>query len=313
MELVHIAKALWRKKVWLALGFVLATLAATSMVYQLGPSPKSKTVRYGAGQTEILIDSPSSVIGDLKRDVPSLIARGGIFERFLATDEATKAIAKAAGLPANQIAVVAPKLFIDGVPDAKSAERASKLAGKRPYLIQVQQGDDLPVLSIVSQAPTPDEARKLANGSATALADVVERLQKDSGVPENRLLTIRQLGTASAGEIVENPSKLKAVAVFVVVFGFACFLILAGPAIADAWRTSEPRRSPSPAGANGSGPTPFIEPAPSLDEPGRVEAMYSAAGVPGKRGKKRSQRNGNGGAPADGEPLSTEAERLLGL
>jgi hypothetical protein len=313
MELVHIAKALWRKKVWLAAGFVLATLAAASMVYQLGPSPKSKTVRYGAGQTEILIDSPSSVIGDLKRDVPSLIARGGIFERFLATDEATKAIAKAAGLPANQIAVVAPKLFIDGVPDAKSAERASKLAGKRPYLIQVQQGDDLPVLSIVSQAPTPEEARKLANGSATALADVVERLQKDTGVPENRLLTIRQLGTASAGEIVENPSKLKAAAVFVVVFGFACFLILAGPAIADAWRTAEPRRSPSPAGANGSGPAPFIEPAPSLDEPGSVEAMYSAAGVPGKRGKKRSHRNANRDAPADGEPLSTEAERLLGL
>jgi hypothetical protein len=319
MELVHIAKALWVKKVWVAVGAVIAGLAALSVLYQIGPSsfpPQSKTVRVGAATTEVLIDSPQSALGDLKRDIVPLTQRGGIFQRFLATDEATKTIGKAAGLPASQIAVAGPRLSVDGIPDPKSAQRASSLGGARKYQVQVQQGDNLPVLSIFTSAPTKGEARKLADATATALHDLVTKLEDETGVSEKRRLTIRQLSPARAGDVVDSPSKAMAFAVFVLLLGAWCFGVLAWPSVVEAWRSSEPRR-PVAVPIGGSGTDPFGHSGIDIerhDDP-IDEGRAGTPALSAKRKQKRArsmQENGSA-VPAADDSARTEAERLLGL
>jgi hypothetical protein len=239
MEVVHIAKMLWSKRLLVACGALLALVGAlvlSSRLSLMPPGLNDPTVRVGAATTEILIDSPKSTIGDLRRDTFPLIARSGIFARFLGADGATDAIARHAGIPKKDIGVVGPKLTISGVPDQAAAERASRVRGASPYLLQVQTGDDLPLLTVFAQAPTEEGARTLANSTAGALEKYIANYQAEAGIPERGRVTIRQLGTARAGMIVEKPGVLGAVVAFFVLFGLACFAILAWPAIQANWR-----------------------------------------------------------------------------
>jgi hypothetical protein len=305
MELIYILKALWRKRLWVGLGVILATLAAVSTQYQIGPSsfpPKSKVVKVGAASTEILIDSPQSTLGNFGVDIVPLTARGGIFERFLATEDATSEIARESGIPEREIAVVGPKLSVDGVPDHQSAERAAKLGGPRKYLLEVQQGDELPVLTVFTQGPTKEGARRLANGAADALRTVVAELQESTGVRESRRLTIRQLGTARAGELVERPSKIMAFAAFIVVLGIFCLAILAWPSVRAAWREPEPHVPFDTVPTNGAATPAFHDVSHEVDEP---ERQPSWGAVPTNGGRKPVE--------AGDEHRAGDAERMLGL
>jgi hypothetical protein len=236
MELVEILKALWSRRIIVAVAAVVAFALALTVLYQPGLPPQSRAQTSGAGSTEILIDAPQSTLGDLRRDITPLIARGGIFSRFLATDDAAKEIARESGVPARELTVSGPKLSIDGVPDQGAAKRAADARGTDPYLVQVQQGDELPVLSIFTSAPTARGARRLADATATALSNAVTSVQDETAVPEKRRLTIRQLGSARAGEVTDKPSPAFAVVVFLALFGLFCLAILGWPRLVLAWR-----------------------------------------------------------------------------
>lgn len=244
MELVEILRTLWGRRIVVAVGAVVALLLALTVLYKPTLPPESRTTTIGAGSTEILIDAPKSTLGDIQRDITSLVSRGGILSRFLVTDEAAQGIGRESGLPARDITVAGAKLSIDGVPDQSAANRAIRLGSSGRYLVQVQQGDDLPLLSIFTEAPTAAEARKLANGTAAALAKSVTDIQAETGVPEKRRLTIRQLGSARSGELTEKPSVVLAFVVFCLAFGAFCLALLAGPWVVMAFR----------GGARGAGP-----------------------------------------------------------
>jgi hypothetical protein len=231
MELVHILKSLWARRYLVAVGFVVA-LAVAAMAYT-----KGETVKVGTASAEILIDAEQSALGDLRRDTLPLVARSGIFARFLGADGVTDSIAREAGIPKRDIAVVGPKLRIDGVPDQESAERANQMRGGASHLLQVQQGDDLPLLTIFTQAPTRDGARKLANSTADALEAYVTRYQDEAGTPEKRRVAIRQLGEARSSEFESAPGLVLPFMAFCFVFGLSCFAIIAWPSIRAAWRS----------------------------------------------------------------------------
>lgn len=247
MELVEILKSLWRSRAWVVVGAVLAVAAA------IAAGTRGQTTQGGTASAEILIDARESALGDLRRETLPLVARSAIFARFLGADGATDAIAREAGLPTEEIAVLGPKLLIDGVPDQASAERAIELSDEADYLIQVQQGDDLPLLTIFTQAPTKEGASGLANSTAAALERYVSKYQERAAIPERRRVTIRQLGSARSGDFKESPSAILPFAVFLAIFGLSCLAILAWPSITAAWRSPEPSSRPAPE-SNG-GPT----------------------------------------------------------
>jgi hypothetical protein len=233
MELVLILKALWRMRWAVLVGFVIATAAAAGLF------TKGRSVDVGTASTEILIDGERSALGDLRLQTLPLVARSGIFARFLGADGVTDEIARNAGIPKADIAVVGPKLRVDGVPDPESAERANRIRGTAGHLLQVQQGDNLPLLTIFTQGPTEDAARRLAEATVDALERYVLTYQDEAEIAPERRVKIRQLGPARAGTYVSSPSPIPSIAAFCFLFGLWCFGLLAIRHVVTAWRSPE--------------------------------------------------------------------------
>ena len=299
MELVHIIKSLWRSKALVAVGAVLALAVAVAF------GMRGQTVTGGTASADVLIDSQESAIGDLRHDTLPLVARSGILAQILGADGATHAIAHDAGIPVNEIAVIGPELTIEGVPDQASAERATKLSESARYLVQIQHGDGIPVLTILTRAPTTAEARRLADATAAALKNYVADYQERAVIPEKRRVTIRQLGPARAGEFKEAPSAILPFVVFLAIFGLWCFAILAWPRIKAAWRSSEASGAPLlGAPLLGAPLPPYAE--PPYSEPPSLEPPYSEPSssliVIGGAGHRSNGGHSNGGATPDRRP-----------
>jgi hypothetical protein len=254
MELVVLLKTLWQRRWWTLGAFALALLAAASVRFEISPSGfADRAVHFGVASREVLLDAPSSTLGDLGRDIEPLTARGSVFARVLTSEGVVKDIGRHAGIRAARIAVQGPPLVVQGIPDAANEERSKALAGSNPYQVTVLRGDDLPVLTVFTRAPTAGEARRLANGTTRALVELVDRAQAQAAVPESRRLTIRVLGPATAREAVDQPSALLALAAFIGVFGLGCVAILVGPGLVAALRAEEVARPLAPAGTSPNG------------------------------------------------------------
>src|SRR5690606_17275867 len=73
--------------------------------------------------------------------------------------------------------------------------RSSQIVGEtNGYRLQFESSPELPIVTIFAQAPTPEEATRLANATAEGLAVYVRRLQATRLVPSSQRVTIRQLG-----------------------------------------------------------------------------------------------------------------------
>lgn len=257
MEFIYVLRTLWHRKWWVLAAFVLAVVAAIYVRHEMTPGG-----RFGVASQEVLLDAPSSALGDLHREIDPLAQRGGVFAQVLTSEPLVDEIGRNAGIPGAEIAVTGPPLIIDGLP-AQSTKPRGQRSVKADYAIRVLRGDNLPLLSISSQAPTPGEARRLVDGTTRALAKLVDRVQQQSEIPENRRLTIRVFGSVQAGQVIDPPAKLPVLAAFLFVFGLGCIVILVVPAIVAGLRTTNSPhglaadlfRPPAPAGMtdNGSG------------------------------------------------------------
>ena len=233
MEVVHILKSLWMSKALVAIGAVLALAAAIAL------GVRGQTATGGVASAEVLIDAQESAISDLRPETLSLVTRSGILARVLGVDGATDMIARKAGVPASEIAVLGPAPSVDGVPDQASAERAAEFSESASHLVQVQREDEVPLITIFAQAPTTAGARRLADATAAALEKYVSDYHQPSTVPERRQVKVRQLGPTQASEYKETPGVVLPFVVFSVIFGLWCFAILAWPSIKAAWRSPE--------------------------------------------------------------------------
>jgi hypothetical protein len=251
MELAQILNALNRNRMLLAGATVLAIIAAVLV------AGRGETTRGGTASAEVLVDARESTLGDLRHETLPLVARSSILARFLGAGGATEKVAEEAGVPADEITMIGPPLNIDGVPDAEAAEDATQRAEDAAHLVQVQQGDDLPLLTIFTRATSESEARSLADGTTAALDDFVTRYQDESGIPPERRVTIRALGTTLVTPFEEGPGPLPPLLAFLVVFGLACAGILAWTSIGPGRRaTSSGRAVAPPLNGNGNGGLP---------------------------------------------------------
>ena len=280
MELVYALRTLWERK-WWVLGAFAAAVAVAAYLHSDG-------TRFGVASQEVLLDAPSSALGDLGRDIEPLTARTGVFARVLMSQEVVDEIGRDAGIPAAKIRAQGPPLLVNGIPDQATRQSSEGTSG---YVFSVRRGDELPLLTVSARAPTPEEARRLASATTRALVKLVDRAQAQSAVPERRRLTIRMFGATKGKEAVEQPRRLLLFAAFLGVFGLGCFVILVGPGIVAALRTGgAPRQPMAAAGANGNGNRDMVGD-PEWSE--SVDAMF-----------ERGSRPVNG--VRDEEPLDAE-------
>jgi hypothetical protein len=255
-------RELWSRKGLLAIGAVVALLAAVASVSNVSlfpPKLGKGTLEYYSGRTQILVDSSDSSIADLGRDFSPMVARANVYSRFLTTPTALRFIGREAGVQPSEIYAEGPyQLGQARYVQEPTAERAgSQLLGREArYRLRFDSDPELPIVVAYSEAPSAAVATALAEGAATGLAKYVENLQATQAIPEKRRVTIRQLGSTTGEPVTAGASGKVAAFVFMVVFGLWCLGMLGARRLGDAWRESAVPRPPAPKGRgtiNGGG------------------------------------------------------------
>lgn len=244
MESALLLRALWSRRRLVAVGLLVATIAAVISVQHVSlipPKLESKSLSYATARTQVVVDAPNSSLANIDTDINPLIVRAGVYSRLLTSPEAIRLIGQEARIDPGLIYAEGP--FESNQPRAAqeptASERSDQVAGEQDaYRLQFQSTDTLPIITIFSQAPTPDEANRLANGAAQGLATYVRQLQDQRQVPAAQRVEIRQLGQPAARTVNSGVGLRIAVLVFVLVFAAWCAGVLIVTRLVHNWKTA---------------------------------------------------------------------------
>ena len=173
MEFALALHELVRRRRLLATGVVVAAIASILSVYRVGLfSVTPRALQYSSATTQLLVDSPSSVLGNLKQSLEPLTARASVYANFMASPAVLELIGQQAGIPGNQIYAAGPvnaaEPRVEQEPTA--LKRNVQLTGEtKPYRLNYTSQINLPTIGIYAQAPTTVQAKRLANGAVTGL------------------------------------------------------------------------------------------------------------------------------------------------
>jgi hypothetical protein len=238
VKLIQILKELWQRRLLVVLAAVLAVVVAVAAIYDIGLAPPSlskRDHREASGSIEILIDSAKSPIADVGRNLEPLTARAGVFARYIAGGNVIRRIAKDTGIPFRQIEVAGPAP-LPGEATGATAPPPQRL----PYGIEIAQRDELPILNVVTRAPTVAQAGALAAAAPAAVRSIVSSIQQQQRIPNSKRVTFRVLGPAQANPVADALGAKVALLVLFVVFALLILLILGIPRLVAAWRSVEP-------------------------------------------------------------------------
>jgi hypothetical protein len=293
LELANILKELWRRRVWVALGLLVAVVVSASTIYRIGlnpPSLEKKALEFAAADTQLLIDSRRSSLTDLGQDLGPLVTRADVFSRLMTSAPVKRSIAAEVGLPPegftaqSQADINRPR----AEKESTAEQRANQIRGEGVgYRLFFDVEGNLPVISIASQAPTTKDALRLADGAAVGVAKYIERLKKAQPGPVAAQVQVRRLGKAQGGLVNQGADTTAAALGFGGTFVGACLLILLGSNVVSAWRSKPERRGGRGRGHPGARSCARGDPARQCGVGGRP-----AEGAVARRGAARGRRHG---------------------
>jgi hypothetical protein len=242
MEFALILRELSRRRLLLALGVLIAAAAAIFSVYRLeGSKLVARSLQYSSASTEVLVDTPSSVLGNVSQSFEQLSARATVYANFMVSPGVLKVIGEQAGISGEQIYAAGPIPPNEPriVLEPTALKRNVQITGEtKPYRLGFESQPSLPTIIINSQAPTTKQAVALANGAAIGLQKYVTTLENAEKINPHSRVRIRQLGSAHGAVVNGGVSKALATIVFVVVILLWCVLVLAITRFRKNWRAS---------------------------------------------------------------------------
>ncbi|MGA2009959.1 MAG: hypothetical protein ABSH51_05400 [Solirubrobacteraceae bacterium] len=212
---------------------VLALLVASTLI--AAACAKLNTagnLEVAGATTHVFVDDPSPSIIDrtaLPQDLSSLQKRAELYGRLMTTTPVLDAIAKRAGLPADELSGVAD--ITSSVPiqftQAGSEQHAGQIVDSRdPYRLELQADPYEPILSIYAEAPDEQQAFGLANAAVSGLRDYLTAVARQDGVSQHELPVLRQLGNAEGGTTNSGARIVIAGLTFITVFALSFVLLL---------------------------------------------------------------------------------------
>lgn len=245
MELARTLKTLWIRRRLVALGAVIAAIAAFLSVYSVSlfpPSVGSRTNVFATASTQLLVDTPDSAFADLANDLTPLETRASVFARFLASPAALVLIAREADVPVDSIEAQGP--YDINLPviqqEPTAGQRSSQIIGEGAlYRLRFENNPVLPIVSVFAQAPSRAEAVALADAAPRALRVYINGIQAQQDTPDERRVVIRKLGDAEGGVVNEGANLQIALLVFIVVLGGWCMLLIPAQTLARGWREAD--------------------------------------------------------------------------
>lgn len=228
MDLGRHLRELSRLRLGLALCLLIAAFAALSVSYRIGllpPKIEPRSLQMAAASTEVLVDTPRSVVLDLRQDtsdIDSLTNRAVLLGNVMASAPVLAYIGRRAGIPSQSIRATtprtpnAPRPF--ATPETKS-KTSDLLASTNQYRLNIDANPTVPVLKIYAQAPDARAARQLANAAVDGLRDYLAQVARQQDIPPATQVRVVQFGRAR-GTVINNGASLQAT-IIVFVFFFA--------------------------------------------------------------------------------------------
>jgi hypothetical protein len=242
MELALILRELTTRRRIMALGVLVAVIAAVLSVYRLdGLSLKPRALQHSSASTRALVDTSSSALGNVEQSFEGLQSRAAVYANFMASPVFLEMIGKRVGIAGNRIYAAGPvnPLVPRIVQEPTAVERNVEITGETsPYRLNFSSEQNLPTVGIYAQAPTTKQAMQLANAAVVSLEQYVSSLESEDHVAQGSRVVVRQLGEASGGVSDSGISKKLAATVFILVFLIWCVLMLVATRFLEAWRAS---------------------------------------------------------------------------
>ena len=284
MEFALILRELSRRRAALGVGVVIAVIASILSVYRLTSTGlEARSLQYSSAVTQVFVDTPSSVLGDLQPSFEPLQARATVYANFMASPTFLALVGEKSGIPGNQIYAAGP---VDPsvprvVEEPTAVQRNVEITGETtPYRLNFNDDPNLPTIGIYAQAPNTRQAVALANASAAALEQYVATLAKTGNTPPQQRVVIRQLGSASGGVVDGGISKSVAFLAFVGVFVLWCVLVLVGGRFVESWRATASVYERRSASAKGEAPSSSSNGGAPHDDEQATEATLQALRSP---------------------------------
>ncbi len=163
MELVAILRVLWRRRVAVGAGALLALVVGFGMA--------SPTQRSGVAWTTVALDTtPSQLVAPSPAGADTLSWRSSLVTHVMAGDEVRARVAREVGVPAASLAILEPALHVPSVPAAlprRATEAAARL--REPYVVTLTATEETATISMVAMAPERDAAKRLGDATVRAL------------------------------------------------------------------------------------------------------------------------------------------------
>ena len=252
MDTVTILRELWRRRLLVAGVGIVAVLVGTALLYTVSYPIKLESRRYevGIATASILVDTPSSQVVDVApKGSDTLGMRANLLASVMVDGVVKAAIAGNAGLD--------PKDLV-GISTSAQDQPATRPRDHRVPVLTTKvvtdnDGAELPIINVETQASDAEVATKLASAAVVGLQDYLNSTAAAQKIPDAKRLNVSELGQPQAHIVTRGPTNIIGLAVVILVFALGCAGILAGVGLSRGWRAAaalerEQRGDPSPDG-----------------------------------------------------------------
>jgi hypothetical protein len=241
VELVGLLRVLWRYRIAVAAGAVVAMAVSVALM-------SGAKTRVGVASTVAFLDTPTSLTVDVNPPgMDTLEWRSRLLADLMSTRESRQRIADKMKIPIDSLVVRAPYMSVPpaSFPLPRTALEAGA-AAPEPYVLAIESVDLPPLIEIDSRAPD----RKRAAELVVAAVDALKAASATQVVPgKTEQFVVEAEGTPEASEIASGPGRIMPAILGVLLFGLWC----AGIMLFDALRRARRGRSGARALASGVG------------------------------------------------------------
>ena len=181
MELVDVLQELWRRRLALLFGALIAGFVALTTAYDVKsyapPVLEKQSYSVGVASTQLLVDAPASPISDLVVAFDPLVARAAVYSKLISSAPVRESIGKKLGISGDSVVTLGPSAIVDKTTKSPSDQtRSQEIAGEvTGYRLSTSALEDQPIVAVNAQAPTAAGAERLANAAVESLRAYVSR------------------------------------------------------------------------------------------------------------------------------------------
>jgi hypothetical protein len=241
MELLSVAQLLRGRRLLVSVGLVAAVVLGAKVSGVIGPSGAAGPIT-GQAVARVVIDTRVPLVATATaQGADTVVQRSVLLAALMGSNEMTAAIARQAGLPPGQLAVVGPSLDPVSVasysPGGELPQLAvlatNEMAATQPFVVELRPYAAVPIISVSAAAPDVRQATALTHAT-------IATLKSASAAPSGAggTLRVEPLGPVRSVAVTSASSShhLLGMAVAVAVLLAWCTGIVMASGLARLWR-----------------------------------------------------------------------------